>query len=1419
MKSTRNPFATAQGVSIAALAAFGIVLSSPAAAAANGAATWVGNSSADLSGANWTGTNNPPISGDSWVFGAAGTAGATLTNGLTALNSVAGITFNATGSAYTISGNAITLTGNIADNCVGLDSLGFDIATTATRTVTTATGSTLVLGGAISGTGGLTKAGSGTLTLSGTNSYTGATTLNGGILNLDFGAATAPTANLLAAGKTVTSGSVSSLNFNNGSFVQATTPGVAPMTLNLTGKADTANSQIFAGVAAPGGMTRLNLTPGSGTGTMAARFGTIAATNTFGQTIMMDLGLPTGASATTTTLNTGTTLAANSAVTVNANTWATSAATSLAGVSTTTGANIVNVTSGAPADGKQIQFTTIPTSSGLTANATYYVLNATASSTAFQLATTPGGAAINLSTSTANGTAGVEGALTGLASYSSAYNSSNVNLDVGTGGTLTAGAATLRFNGANAATVTINGNINLANGGILVTSAVGDKLSKITGTGQLGGTNRRALVIYQNNTLGDLQIDTPIFDVGGAATNVGKAGAGTLLLTANHGTSGGFNINEGTVIVTGSEVAAVTPTGTTTAASNLITGLSSTAGIFVGERVTQASLITGGSSTSSLVTAIDALAGTVTLNTGFGVVAGSGSFTFQGAGGLGVNTGTNAVAISSGATLQLGNGGTTGSLFTGQNVTNSGILSFNRSNAITFGNLISGTGALQQDGTGTLTLGAANTYSGATTVSAGTLKAGVATNSFGSNSAVTLADAVAAALDITGFNTTIGSLAGGGASGGNVTLGSATLTTGGSNATTAYAGVISGTGGSLTKAGTGTLTLTGTHTYDGATTISAGGTLQIGNGTDAGSIGSTSGITDNGILIYNVAAGSRTLGVAISGSGILTQNSVGGTLTLTGTNTYNGATNVNSGTLALTGTGRITSAGGTLNVGNTSASVVQYDSSASSSFVNVVLGGSSNLATINQTAGALNVSADVRLNTGLGKGGTYNLSGGTLAVSGKVNVGERGATSVFNLSGSANLTVTGILGVVSNTVVNGTGGATTATLTQSGTATATVGSLLITNTNNTAQSYTNNAIYNLNGGTLATGNIGSSNIGTLAGGANNSTLNLAGGTVKATATSATFLQGLTTANVKNGGVTVDSNGFDITIGQPLLHFSGATTDQLTKSGAGTLILTGTNTYRGDTTVSAGTLQLASTGRLAFALGASSGSNNTLSGAGAVILDGAFAIDTTAADALASGSWTLENVPSLTGAYGATFTVVNPDGSNWTDAGSNQWTKPGTGGKTWSFDETTGILTYGAGSLSAYDSWAQGFPGFAPTAAALDFDHDGSSNLLEFVLGGNPTASDSPPIGSAVSTSGSDLILSFKRSHASQLQPVAVKVQVSADLATWNSADDIAIGATNGSGPNGASYTVTTAGAADDIVVTIPKAAATRKFARIVATEP
>ena len=107
-----------------------------------------------------------------------------------------------------------------------------------------------------------------------------------------------------------------------------------------------------------------------------------------------------------------------------------------------------------------------------------------------------------------------------------------------------------------------------------------------------------------------------------------------------------------------------------------------------------------------------------------------------------------------GGTLQIGAGSTAGALGSG-NVINNGALAFNRSDAITVANVISGTGAVNKLGNGTTTLTGANTYGGATDVAAGTLAAGLA-NTFSSASQHRVQ--LGATLDMNGFNQTIAGL-------------------------------------------------------------------------------------------------------------------------------------------------------------------------------------------------------------------------------------------------------------------------------------------------------------------------------------------------------------------------------------------------------------------------------------------------------------------------------------------------------------------------------------------------------------------------------------------------------------------------------------------------------------------------------------
>ncbi len=85
----------------------------------------------------------------------------------------------------------------------------------------------------------------------------------------------------------------------------------------------------------------------------------------------------------------------------------------------------------------------------------------------------------------------------------------------------------------------------------------------------------------------------------------------------------------------------------------------------------------------------------------------------------GTSTYTGGTTIAQGV-LQLGNGGTTGSII--GNVANNGTLTFNRNNSYSFGGMISGTGAVSQIGTGTTILTATNSYQGGTGITAGTLQ-------------------------------------------------------------------------------------------------------------------------------------------------------------------------------------------------------------------------------------------------------------------------------------------------------------------------------------------------------------------------------------------------------------------------------------------------------------------------------------------------------------------------------------------------------------------------------------------------------------------------------------------------------------------------------------------------------------------------
>ncbi len=193
---------------------------------------------------------------------------------------------------------------------------------------------------------------------------------------------------------------------------------------------------------------------------------------------------------------------------------------------------------------------------------------------------------------------------------------------------------------------------------------------------------------------------------------------------------------------------------------------------------------------------------------------------------------------------------------------------------------INGLTALNQNGSGTLTLDSSNsTYTGTTNINAGTLKLGAA-NAVPSGSNVTMA--AGTVFNLNNFSDTIGSLSGSG----SVTLGSGTLTTGDTIDTT-YSGIISGSGG-LTKQGADNFTLSGANTYTGATSINSG-TLSISNANGLGNSGThTSGVSVASGTTLNID------GVVIAAPVPLTLN--GSTLSSTGVATFSGPITLTSAT-------------------------------------------------------------------------------------------------------------------------------------------------------------------------------------------------------------------------------------------------------------------------------------------------------------------------------------------------------------------------------------------------------------------------------------------------------------------------------------------------------------------------------------------
>ena len=304
-----------------------------------------------------------------------------------------------------------------------------------------------------------------------------------------------------------------------------------------------------------------------------------------------------------------------------------------------------------------------------------------------------------------------------------------------------------------------------------------------------------------------------------------------------------------------------------------------------------------------------------------------------------------------------------------------------------------------------------------------------------------------------------------------------------------------------------------------------------------------------------------------------------------------GTLNIGAGaTVAKTGTNNLLVSGtGTVNVAGT-LSRSGNGTGSNSLRIGAVAGDD---VTLNIPTGGIvtHLSANNRIEIGQGGKGRVNVQGGTLQATGggAILVGASGTKGTLNVTGGTVSSINDIVvGNVAEGVLSVSGGTANVTGTTGqrlvvaagGPATVDLSGFGVVDVAGTAGVHFGSAaastgagVINLDGGTLKVPKI--SKLATQPGAS--TILNFNGGTLKATAGGSAFMEGLDAANVGNGGALIDTNGFDITIGQTLVHgiLANAKDGGLTKSGAGTLTLSSPNTYAGDTRVIAGELALGS----------------------------------------------------------------------------------------------------------------------------------------------------------------------------------------------------------------------------------------------------
>jgi fibronectin-binding autotransporter adhesin len=514
------------------------------------------------------------------------------------------------------------------------------------------------------------------------------------------------------------------------------------------------------------------------------------------------------------------------------------------------------------------------------------------------------------------------------------------------------------------------------------------------------------------NGTGDTATISSVVQGNGALT---KAGAGAIALTATNTYPGATLVAAGTLTVSGgnaisigSSVAVAAGATLALSANETIGNLSGAGNVTLGSNtltsnITADTTFSGGISGTGGLTVSQSGAATFALTLS-GTNTYTGNTTTLNFGWLRLNgdasvSSSSPLSVNGNSIVTLLSDQTVGSLASNSAGANIQLGSFTLSaggnnTSSTVSGVISGSGNLVKQGSGTMTLAGTNTYAGSTTVSAGTLS--IASDSHLGSDIVILASG--SVLEITGATTIDNAI---------VLNGNAGVST---SASATLSGLISGTG-SLNKAGASTLSLTGANTYLGTTTVSAG-TLSVASDANLGSgalllaTGSTLAITaattiDNAIALVGNAtvsnAANATLSGVIGGAGNLSKTGAA-MLTLSGSNTYSGTTTVGAGALAVASDGNLGAGALTLANGTTLAvtGVTLID----------------NAVTLSGGSASVNAIADATLSGNIsGAGGLTKSGAATVSLSG-TNI-YTGATGVV----AGSLRVNGALSATSGTTV------------------------------------------------------------------------------------------------------------------------------------------------------------------------------------------------------------------------------------------------------------------------------------------------------------------------------------------------------------------------------------------------------------------